>query len=507
MAIDRPQMSKIMSNAKDPTATPPPPPATPGRDAAGPPASTGSPPGGLRLDPAVVMLGLGAVVLVVALWVLWTTPRADSGLADNGRLDRIEQRLGALEPLREQAGAATARLQGLTALEQRVGQLAELEGRLRAVENRPAPPPPDLRPLQGEAAALAQRLAAVEQEARRAPVINPDQLASRAALEALAARVQGAEAGGQRIAAVEQQLGQRITGLEQGLAERSAALEQRIDERGTALEQRLAQQTATLEQQIGQRTTALEQQVAQRGTALEQSLAQTRATLEQQIAQRGTTLEQQLSQTRGTLEQQITQRGTALEQQIAQTRGTLEQQIAQTRTGLEGAQQRLSALDQRTARLGAIEGLQAALAAGQPLGTALGGLPNPPEALARFAAAAPPTEAGLRLGFEDAAKAARAAADPAQGAEPGRAGIADAALSRLGALVTVRRGEQVIWGDAAEADIEKARRALVAGDLALAVQHIGRLPPAARQAMSDWTAQAEALLAARAALRQMLAAG
>lgn len=474
MAIDRPQMSKIMSNAKDPTATPPPPPATPGRDAAGPPASTGSPPGGLRLDPAVVMLGLGAVVLVVALWVLWTTPRADSGLADNGRLDRIEQRLGALEPLREQAGAATARLQGLTALEQRVGQLAELEGRLRAVETRPVPQAPDLRPLQGETAALAQRLAAVEQEARRAAAINPDQFASRAALEALAARVQGAEAGGQRIAAVEQQLGQRITALEQGLAQRSAALEQRIDERGTALEQRIDERGAVLEQRIAQRSAALEQQMTQRTAALEQ---------------------------------QIAQRGTALEQQLAQARGALEQQIAQTRTGLEGAQQRLSALDQRTARLGAIEALQAALAAGQPLGTALDGLPSPPAALARFAAAAPPTEAGLRLGFEDAAKAARAAADPAQGAEPGRAGIADAALSRLGALVTVRRGEQVIWGDAAEADIEKARRALVAGDLALAMQHIGRLPPAARQAMSDWTAQAEALLAARAALRQMLAAG
>ncbi|MBY0334469.1 MAG: hypothetical protein K2X49_27750 [Acetobacteraceae bacterium] len=485
-----------MSNAKDPTATPPPPPATPGRDAAGPPASTGSPPGGLRLDPAVVMLGLGAVVLVVALWVLWTTPRADSGLADNGRLDRIEQRLGALEPLREQAGAATARLQGLTALEQRVGQLAELEGRLRAVETRPVPQAPDLRPLQGETAALAQRLAAVEQEARRAAAINPDQFASRAALEALAARVQGAEAGGQRIAAVEQQLGQRITALEQGLAQRSAALEQRIDERGAVLEQRIAQRTAALEQQMTQRTTALEQQAAQRGTALEQQLAQTRATLEQQMTQRITALEQQ-----------VAQRGTALEQQLAQARGALEQQIAQARTGLEGAQQRLAALDQRTARLGAIEALQAALAAGQPLGTALDGLPSPPAALARFAAAAPPTEAGLRLGFEDAAKAARAAADPAQGAEPGRAGIADAALSRLGALVTVRRGEQVIWGDAAEADIEKARRALVAGDLALAMQHIGRLPPAARQAMSDWTAQAEALLAARAALRQMLAAG
>ena len=50
---------------------------------------------------------------------------------------------------------------------------------------------------------------------------------------------------------------------------------------------------------------------------------------------------------------------------------------------------------------------------------------------------------------------------------------------RLGGLVTIRRGEQVVWGDAAEAEIERARRALEAGDLEMSLTHIDKLPPPA----------------------------
>jgi hypothetical protein len=82
-----------------------------------------------------------------------------------------------------------------------------------------------------------------------------------------------------------------------------------------------------------------------------------------------------------------------------------------------------------------------------------------------------------------------------------KAGVVDSALSRLGGLVTVRRGEQVVWGDAAEAEIERARRALEAGELEMSLQHVDKLPPPARAAMQPWADQARALIAARTALR------
>jgi hypothetical protein len=68
---------------------------------------------------------------------------------------------------------------------------------------------------------------------------------------------------------------------------------------------------------------------------------------------------------------------------------------------------------------------------------------------------------------------------------------------------TVRRGDEVVLGDLAERPLEQARMALAAGEVEAALRHLEALPPGARQAMKDWTDQAEALLAARAALRQM----
>lgn len=427
-----------MSNANDPKAAPPPSssaarPASPPGGAARPATPAAAPaakkPGGFRLDPAAIMLGVGGAVLIVALWILWTTPRSDQGAAvDEQRLTRIEQRLTALEPVRDQAATAASRVQAI----------GDLETRLRTLEQRPAAAPaPDLAPLRAEIAAIAQRVAAAEQAPRpaAAPTVNTDQFAPRQAVDALATRIQGVEASTTqavtaRLAALEQQLAQRVTALEQQLSQRSAALEQQLGQRAGTLEQQVAQRTGALEQQIGQRLAAVDQ-----------------------------------------------------------------------------SQQRVAAIDQRTTRIAAIEHVQAALDAGQPLGAALGRLQNPPEALTRFASAAPPTAASLRLSFEEAARAARAAADPGTAASGDRGTVADAAISRLSALVTVRRGEQVLWGDAAEGEIEKARRALHAGDIALALTHIEKLPPSARQAMEGWSAQAKALLAARAALRQMVAAG
>ncbi len=148
---------------------------------------------------------------------------------------------------------------------------------------------------------------------------------------------------------------------------------------------------------------------------------------------------------------------------------------------------RLAALETRAARLAAQERLRDALENGRALGPLLARLPGgAPAALSRYAEAAPPTETALRAGFEEAARAARQAAQ-AQG-------------RGFGGLLTVRRGDEVVVGDPGEAEIERARRALAASDINGALERLGRISGPAREALAPWLGQAEALAAARAAI-------
>jgi hypothetical protein len=419
--------------------------------AAAPPArnSPVAPPGPRRLDPAVVMIGVGGVVLLLALWWLLVTPRstADGGV-DPVRFARAEERLAALEGVRGDIGALNGRVQ----------QLMALEGRMKTLEDRPAPP--DIRPLEAQVTSLGERAAAAERGAAQAadraaanerrlqalearPVIDPAKLAPREAVEALSGRAD--------------RLAERIEALAARAQTQEAEQARRLQEAARQAEQR----EAAAGQLAQQRLAALEQGTQQRLATLEQGMQQRLAALDAQLGQRIAALEQ--------------------------------------------AQQRLAAIEGRTARLAAVDTLRASLVAGQPLGEALGRIGQAPPALARFAAVPPPTEASLRLSFEDAAGAARAASDAAMQPDGSRAGVVDSALSRLGGLVTIRRGDQVVWGDAAEAEIERARRALEAGDVEMSLQHLDKLPPPARAAMQPWADQARALLAARAALRQLAA--
>jgi hypothetical protein len=226
---------------------------------------------------------------------------------------------------------------------------------------------------------------------------------------------------------------------------------------------------------------------------------QRQATTEQAIAgfaQRVAANETALAARTQLLEAQAA-RIAAIEQALAGRIAALEAQMAQQTprlSALEGQAQRLAALESRAARLAVLEAARAALESGRPLGA----IPGAPEALARFANAAPPTEAALRLAFEDAARAGRAASEPPAGGT-----MMDSAMARLSGLVTVRRGEEILFGDAAGAEIERARRAIEAGDPEAALRHLARLSPAAREAMRAWIGQAESLVAARAALRQL----
>ena len=423
----------------------------------------------LRFDPAVLPILVAGVVLVgTVIWLLArplpTGPASDPRIveqmgairADLAKLDGLAARVAALEgrappdlaPLREALGTATGRAEAV-------------ERRVAALEERA---PPDLAPLReqianatGRIAALDERLGAMQREQANRPAVDPNAFAQRTALEQLAGRVealgrdlqaaqQAAQQGGQQAQQQAQQLTQRLGAAEQaiaGFAGRVAANEAAVAARVQASEA-LNARIGGMEQQLGGRIAALEGQAAQRGQAVEQQ--------------------------------------------------------ANRIAALEGAAQRLSALEGRSARLAALDAVRTALEAGRPLGAPLRQLQDPPQALTRFAEAAPPTEAQLRLSFDDAARAARAASEP-----PAGTGVLDSAVSRLSGLVTVRRGEEVVWGDAAAAEIERARRAVEAGDIEGALRILQKLSPQARDAMKDWIGQAEALVAARAAIRQMAA--
>ena len=187
--------------------------------------------------------------------------------------------------------------------------------------------------------------------------------------------------------------------------------------------------------------------------------------------------------------EQAAARAKALEAQI----DTLQRRLASAET-IAG---QVPALAERAARLARLQAAQSALEKGEKLGD----IPGAPAALSRFAAAAPPTESALRLAFPAAARAASEASVPATGDAP----LLDRVWTRAQSVVTVRQGDNVLIGDPAAGVVARARRALDAGDLAGAVAALGELTGKAAQAMAPWRADAQALLAARAALAELAA--
>lgn len=180
-----------------------------------------------------------------------------------------------------------------------------------------------------------------------------------------------------------------------------------------------------------------------------------------------------------------------LTQQAEAALGRLEARVGKA----ERSAGAVSGLAERAARLAQLQAAEVALADGEPLGD----LPGAPPALARFAHQPPPTEAQLRLAFPALAAAAERAAAPATGDQPLLARM----WARVKQSVTVRRDDEVIVGNPIAGVLAQAQRLLDAGDLAAAVRELGALqgPPAV--VLRPWLAEANALLAARAALATM----
>ncbi|MGH7081412.1 MAG: hypothetical protein ACREFV_02980 [Acetobacteraceae bacterium] len=165
---------------------------------------------------------------------------------------------------------------------------------------------------------------------------------------------------------------------------------------------------------------------------------------------------------------------------------------------LDGLEKSEAALRQNLAvieRKLAVTAAAVALAEGRPLGD----LKGAPPALARFARTSPPTLAGLRASFGEAASAERAASRPSGSGEP----LTKRFMNRLGDLLTVREGSHVIIGNPAEPALTSAEAALADGDLAGAVKALAGLPGQKAPAMAQWEDQAQALLAARASMAQI----
>ena len=132
-------------------------------------------------------------------------------------------------------------------------------------------------------------------------------------------------------------------------------------------------------------------------------------------------------------------------------------------------------------------------------GRAVGDVPSAPEALARFAHVAPPTEEQLRRSFQHYEHAALAAEQPDETHDP----FVDRVLEKAQGLITIRRGDDVVVGNQSSVVLNGAQTALDSDDLSGAVKAVESLKGQPGQVMAPWLAQAKALLGARAALAEM----
>ena len=262
------------------------------------------------------------------------------------------------------------------------------------------------------------------------------------------------------------------------MAKRTDALEARPAPQPPVSIAPLQQRLATLEQQLGtvdKRVGAVETKAPPK--------AELDAAAQQQLAELSNRIDG------------IAARQDALGVKQQADLGKLNDQIAGLDSRLTAAAKasgEIGAINARQSRTAQLQIAAAALAAGRPLGT----LDSAPPALAKFATAAPPTDASLRLSYDAAADEARRVGMPISPDAPFLTRLWDRAQNGI----VVRQGDRVLVGDAVTGVLEHAKRLLEAGDLAGAVNALGALTGPAADAMAPWTAQAKSLLDARAAL-------
>lgn len=375
------------------------------------------PPSRQRRDFLPLLYLLGFLVLAGSLFYLYQNPGMPAGVAQEAeRVDTLQQ------------------------------QLEAVNGRLTALEQRPAPAPVPT------------------------PAPTPAPSANIAPLEA-------------RIAALEPKV---------------AALEPKVsalDPKLSALEPRLAE--------LGPKLSALEPKVA----ALEPKVAALEPKLEA-LENRPAPPPPDFGPITAQLDAGLAKQSAELSKQSADLKGlatrvnTVEGRVTAAEKQGSAITGQLGSLTERAQRVARAQTAAAALEAGQKLGE----IPGAPPALVRFAYNAPPTEAALRMSFNNAAEAAEQVSQPAiLNNQPFAARL----WTRAQQSVSVRQGDHVVLGDPVAGVLARARQALDAGDLASAVSALDGLsgPAAAAPAMVDWVGQARTVLEARAALAAMAGRG
>lgn len=422
-----------------------------------------SPPPASSPTPALAVLTVAVLVLGVSTIVLWSRDAANS--IDPTRIDALERRLN--QPVSDPPSPPD--LSGITArldtLDQRLTfETAAVQGRLKALEERPAPPspataPPPTPPVTSDAERdidrdLRARIEALEQRRINDPVAQQT----------------------------------RITALEQKSAAESGTLTARLD----------AMETASVRDLSGALARIAE--LERKAQELQRGLATRIETLERRPIPDLTPLQEQLARLdqRPTPDPRTPDRLEALsgrmEGQTARSADADRRIEALTTrlTKVEATAEQVGRIADRANRLARIRQAEDALATGQKLGV----LPDAPPALARFADINPPTEVGLRLAFPALERAIRAAARPQVAAQPWSERIWD----RLQGLVTIREGDRVVIGDSVAGILARAQLALEAGDLGGAVTALAGLTGDAGKAAETWLSDARALLEARSAL-------
>ncbi len=448
----------------------------------------------------------------------------------SARLDALEKRSGA--EMGEATAALSKRVDDLSgrlgAVSGKTDQLEAQSAKMSeiAAQKSPAVPPPAPPPDQTaqEVPGLMAQQEAVDKTKIGQPGAGAQPPADvKAALDAIDQRLSKLETAAgpaqaaadtapkQEVAAADvTALNDRVAKLEQAAGQPDAASKAdsgnkaalaAVGDRLTKLEQASGQSDATAKVAAGE--TAALAVLGDRLAKLEQAAGQTAQQAEaDQKAQQGD------SATLTTLNDRLAK--------LEQATGQVQSQDAADQKAQATDLQTLAALNDRVAKLeqgagvatGAakdatraiqLEAAAAALQAGQPLGA----LPGAPPALARFATAAPPTEAALRADFPRVADSARAVSQP----DNAKRSFFDRALARIQQSVVVRQGDHVVVGDPAAGVLARAQASVSAGDLKGAVDTLGALSGPAAKAVQDWVGQAHALIDARAALAEMAAHG
>jgi hypothetical protein len=180
------------------------------------------------------------------------------------------------------------------------------------------------------------------------------------------------------------------------------------------------------------------------------------------------------------------QSGTAVSEQATALAAEAEQRLAEARDAAAALAAETQAATAAALRQAALGRVAAAVETGAPYASALAELGEVPPALADHATTGVPSLARLQDRFPAAARRALEAALTADMGASWTDRVTNFLRSQTGARsLTPREGNDP------DAILSRAEAALASGDLTAALAEIATLPEAAKNAMADWTAEAD----------------